>query len=365
MILAFGAFKGVATSSRTGHALAAMLRDANPRHAPAVRPLADGGEGTLEAFHHYLGGSIRREVVFGPMGSRVAADVLWLDSRTAVVESSQVVGYSLVRPERRDPWQASTFGVGELIARAAARGATTVYVTMGDSIVMDMGLGALRALGAQLLDRSGRPLPLSTFREAWQIEEIALPVVDDGLTVRILSDTRDYLVGEHGQVAVYGSQKGLRTGDHAAMAATADHVSRIFTKAFGRPVGNVPFSSGSGGLAAALHGYYGASLGHCVEWLFARTAIRDEIQSGRAVVTGEGSLDAQTRWGKIPWMVARLRPARLIVVAGSSTTEGRADIRAAAPESDVDFVDAPIDGLAVDAWLRTVYAAVVAKSGVD
>jgi glycerate 2-kinase len=352
VIVALGAYKGFLTSGVAGRLVAEEVRTHDPRLAPTVLPLGDGGEGTLEAMSHYFGGRWTTEVVVGPLGDPIKAPLLWLNQSTAAIESAAVVGYSLLPEQKRDPWRASSEGVGELIVRAKEQGARRIYVTMGDSVVMDMGLGALRALGVRMLDAYGLEVRISSLLDAHNIVSLAVPSGSLDLSLVVLSDTLDQVIGPHDQVSAYGAQKGLALDDVGPMSRVTRHVAGMLEGSFGMPVASIPLSSGSGGLAAALHGLFHAPLEHCVPWLFSRTGIDRLIRSADIVITGEGRLDSQTRWGKVPWMVSALRPARLIVLAGGADVDGIADIDDAMAGGLVDVITVPADGREGKHWAK-------------
>jgi glycerate 2-kinase len=326
IIVVPGSYKSTLTSLEASGILTDILSTLLPRADVSRLVFADGGEGTLEAFQYNFGGEIRIYDVRGPLGRAVGAKTYW-SGDLAVIESAQAVGYSQVPSAERNPWVASSFGVGQLIRRVVADGARKIYVTMGDSATMDIGLGMLAALGVKF------------FSSTCRIEE---PVMKDMAAIRYfdasalgalrdveivgLGDTKDYLCGQDGQAEVYGNQKGLRPEDIRA----ADEALANFAELIGRyanmDVARLPMGSGSGGLGAAISAFFGKRLEHTLEYLTTRTDLEAKLATADLIITGEGRLDGQTKWGKVPHFMASISGATCIAIVGSYSAEGKRDL---------------------------------------
>lgn len=211
IVVAMDSFKGSLSSGQAGQAVRAGVLRAIPSAEVTVRPLADGGEGTVEALVSGLGGRLRRVTVTGPLGAPVdCAYGILPDGRTAVVEMSGAAGLTLVDPARRDPLHATTRGVGEVLRDAMDQGCRRFIVGIGGSATNDGGAGMLQALGYAFLDERGRPIApgaaglaeLHTISAAHVLPELA------ECRFRIACDVTNPLCGPQGCSAVYGPQKG-------------------------------------------------------------------------------------------------------------------------------------------------------------
>ena len=208
-VIAIDSMKGSLSSRQAGEAAAQGLRRVFPQGEVVVRPLADGGEGTVEALADSLNGRLETAAVTGPMGETVEA-VYAIAGQTAVIEMAAAAGLPMVPPEERNPLRATTRGVGELIADAIAKGCRRFVVGIGGSATNDGGAGMLQALGFSLLDREGNPIAPGAeglARLASVSGENALPQLKD-CRFRVACDVNNPLCGERGASAVYGPQKG-------------------------------------------------------------------------------------------------------------------------------------------------------------
>ena len=294
VVISIDSFKGSLSSVEAGRAAAEGVRRACPDAVCVVRPLADGGEGTVDALAAGLGGEIRTVTVRGPMGRPTVARYA-LVGDLAVMEMAQAAGITLVPPDERNPLLASTYGVGEMILDAVAQGARRFVVGIGGSATNDAGRGMLEALG--LLDGQTRgTTPLVSFGSG------ARPRLQkDDLSFQIACDVANPLCGPNGASAVFGPQKGATP----EMVAELDARLRAFAAAHGDP-GVTPGDGAAGGLGYAFRVFLGATLMPGVDLILATTKLEDEIADADVVVTGEGRLDGQTVMGKAPIGVARL-----------------------------------------------------------
>lgn len=340
VVLAIDSFKGSASSEEVEAWLAEGMRAAVPELDIIEIPMADGGEGTMEAFRAVLGGEVRRVAVSGPFGGMrdaaylaVCADGNDLErpgAPLAVIEMAQAAGIAASPCTNDSALAATTRGVGELLLAAVAAGARTVYVGLGGSATTDGGAGMLQALGARLLDGAGNEVGpgLAGLRDVASID--LSPALDAlaGVKIRVLSDVRSPLVGARGAVRVFGPQKGLGTGlgqeEREELLSACDRSMAVYAGRLtaardaldgtrlqvaapgARPksLGGVPGAGAAGGLGAAFLAL-GAELTSGVDALLDLVEFDELARGARAVVTGEGSIDAQTAEGKVPAGVAR------------------------------------------------------------
>ena len=291
-------------------------------------PVADGGDGTIAAA--VSAGYRRVEVeVPGPVGQAVIASFALLDG-TAVIEAAQACGLTLLPPGELAPLTATSRGVGELILAATAMGAKRIVLGVGGVATTDGGAGLLQALGARLADESGRPLPAggAALNRLAALDLSGLRQ-ESGVEFWLASDVDNPLLGPSGAAAVYGPQKGASGEDvrllESGLARWAD-----FAEAAGAGprsplrVADQPGAGAAGGLGFAALRFLGARMRPGIELLLELASFDDRLDEARLVITGEGSLDAQTLHGKAPVGVARAAaahtpPVPVVAVAGRCT----------------------------------------------
>ena len=312
VVVAIDSFKGSLSSLEAGEAAAVGVRRAIPDADCVVRPLADGGEGTVDALVGGMGGEFREVRVTGPAGRPVVARYGLLPGGTAVMEMAQAAGITLVSDEERNPCTTTTFGVGEMVLDAVAHGATRIVMGIGGSATNDAGAGMLQALGFRLLGADGADLPRGGAALAG-LSRIVRPELPP-LSFRIACDVANPLCGPNGASAVFGPQKGATPGMVAELDAALAHFASV---AGGEP--DSPGAGAAGGLGYAFSAFLGAELVPGVELVLQETRLSDDLRGADVVVTGEGRLDGQTVMGKAPIGVARLAKgfgARVLAFSG-------------------------------------------------
>lgn len=328
VVVAMDSFKGSLTSLAAGAAAREGILRADPAAEVLVRPLADGGEGTVEALVSGMGGRLRTVRVTGPLGEGVdcAYGVL---GDTAVIEMAGAAGLPLVPTEERDPLRTTTYGVGEVIADAIAQGCRRFLVGIGGSATNDGGAGMLQALGFGLLDAEGRDIPRGAqgLKKLARIETAgALPALA-GCRFRVACDVTNPLCGEKGASAVFGPQKGARPADIPRMDAWLAAYAQIAAKAFPGADPEAPGTGAAGGLGFAFRTFLSGELEPGVQIVLEETRLAEALAGADVVVTGEGRLDGQTAMGKAPVGVARLAKARgclVLALAGGVTRDAGA-----------------------------------------
>lgn len=328
VVVAMDSFKGSLTSLAAGEAAREGILRADPAAEVLVRPLADGGEGTVEALVSGMGGRLRTVRVTGPLGEGVdcAYGVL---GDTAVIEMAGAAGLPLVPAEERDPLRTTTYGVGEVIADAIAQGCRRFLVGIGGSATNDGGAGMLQALGFGLLDAEGRDIPRGAqgLKKLARIETAgALPALA-GCRFRVACDVTNPLCGEKGASAIFGPQKGARPADIPRMDAWLAAYAQIAAKAFPGADPEAPGTGAAGGLGFAFRTFLSGELEPGVQIVLEETRLAEALAGADVVVTGEGRLDGQTAMGKAPVGVARLAKARgclVLALAGGVTRDAGA-----------------------------------------
>ncbi|MCM2268393.1 MAG: glycerate kinase, partial [Elusimicrobiales bacterium] len=307
-------------------AAARGARRALPGASVSLLPVADGGDGLLEALRPALGGRFLRARVEGPGGRPVGARWL-LAGRTAVIEMAEASGLRLLAGRLR-PLDASTRGVGQLMAAAARRGAREIIVGLGGSASNDGGAGCAGAFGFLLLDARGRPVPpgargLANLR-------VILPgagaAAARALRVTGLADVRNRLCGPLGSARVFGPQKGAGPAEVEFMERALRNYSRVLKRCLGRDVSRLAGGAAAGGLGAGLAAFFGAELQDGAAFVLEKIGFGRALARANLLITGEGCFDEQTFYGKAPGAAiaaARLRGIPVVVVCGSSRIRGR------------------------------------------
>lgn len=357
VLLAIDSFKGSVSSTQAEAAVAEGVRRVWPDAEVRALPLADGGEGTLDAIAA-RGGELLTCEVTGPLGDRVSARML-VDGEheSAVIEMAEAAGIGFSPCTESAALAATTYGVGELMLRAVRAGAKTIYIGLGGSATNDGGAGMLQALGARVVDDQGCDIApgLAGLEHVVSIDlEPALRALN-GAHVVVLSDVENPLVGRRGALAVFGGQKGLPTGDAEALGkydswmvgygrlldaaiagARAQGLLRVpeGARTFGSVLG-VPGAGAAGGLGAALLAL-GAELRSGVETVFDLTGFDGRVRDVDLVITGEGNMDEQSAAGKAPVGVARR--AKRYGKPVAAVVGGRADNLDAVYGQGVDLV---------------------------
>jgi glycerate kinase len=304
-------FKGTLTASEAADAIAEGWRLADGRAEIDRVPVADGGEGTLDALVSALGGRLERARVRGPLGDPVVAPYGIAETgrgRVAIVEMARASGISLVPEERRRPRRATTFGTGELVLAACRHRPRRVIVCIGGSATTDGGGGMAQALGARLLDEEGNeigPGGGALVRLA-TIDVRGLAPEVRGVEFVVASDVDSSLVGPGGAAAVFGPQKGASPEDVRVLDEALGHYAAVIRRDLALDVRNQPGAGAAGGLGAGLVAFLGARLRPGFEVVAEAVGLPDRLASAEVAVTGEGKYDRSTERGKAPAGVLRL-----------------------------------------------------------
>lgn len=318
---AFDSFKGSISSVEAGNAAADGIRRVFPDAEIIVRPMADGGEGTVSAVTAALGGSIVSAEVNDPLGNIISAEY-GIAGDTAVMEMSAAAGLTLVPEALRDPMKASTYGVGMMIADAVCRGCRNFIIGIGGSATNDCGVGMLTALGFGFFDREGRIIRNGAvgLGDICRIDtENVLPQLGK-CRFSIACDVTNPLCGENGCSYVYAPQKGASAEDIPVMDRNIRHFADIAEKCGFDSDIDYSGSGAAGGLGYAFRTFLGGELVHGAELIIRETKLEKYIEGSDFLLTGEGRTDNQTAMGKAPLAaagLARKHNIPVIVLSGS------------------------------------------------
>jgi glycerate 2-kinase len=325
-------FKGSLSATQVAARIASGLARAGFTGDAVRLPVADGGDGTVDAA--IAAGYRRIDVdVHGPVGRAVTASFAMLDG-TAVIEAAQACGLTLLPAGELAPLTATSRGVGELILAAARMRATRVLLGLGGVATTDGGAGLVQALGARLTDESGQELPAGGAGLSG-LGKLDLSRMRDlsGIEFLVASDVDNPLLGPSGAAAVYAPQKGASAADVPVLEAGLARWADVAEEAWGRSVRDVAGAGAAGGLGFAALLFLGALLRPGISLLLDMLSFSEHLDGARLVITGEGALDEQTLRGKAPFGVARAAaahcpPVPVVAVAGVCTLSA-AQLRAA------------------------------------
>ena len=303
VVVVVDSFKGSMSSMEAGNAAAEGIRRADPKAEVIVRPLADGGEGTVEAIVGGRNGEMRQIKATGPLGKAVTCSYgIIKETKTAVIEMSAAAGITLVSGEEKNPLYTTTRGVGEMIKDAISLGCRRFIVGIGGSATNDGGVGMLQALGYGFLDRNGNQIPYGAIGLK-ELEKITDDQVLPELSMcefRIACDVTNVLCGRDGCSVVYGPQKGASQEIIRDMDAWLLHYAQLAKGKYAKADPLFPGTGAAGGMGFAFLTFTNAVLESGIRIVLDELRLEDDIKSADVVVTGEGRLDGQTAMGKAP-----------------------------------------------------------------
>ncbi|ELQ6016195.1 glycerate kinase [Cronobacter sakazakii] len=327
IVIAPDSFKESLSAMDVAKAIEAGFREIYPQAHYVCVPMADGGEGTVEAMVAATGGQIITTPVTAPLGNKVDGFFGLLgDGETAVVEMAAASGLHLVPTAQRDPRITTSYGTGELILAALERGVKAIIIGIGGSATNDGGAGMMQALGARFLDGEGRELAPGGAALA-RLERLDLSALDPRLaqvSVTAACDVDNPLCGEKGASAVFGPQKGATPAIVTELDAALRRFGEQLEAATGKAIIRAPGAGAAGGMGAALLGMLNAELRPGIEIVIESLGLAQAVRDADLVITGEGRLDSQSIHGKTPVGVARVakqfqRP--VVAIAGSLTPD--------------------------------------------
>lgn len=326
IVAALDSFKGSLTSLQAGSAVKEAALALDPESQVTICAVADGGEGTVDALIGGMGGSFVGVSVTGPLGTPVNTYYGILKNKTAVLEMSAAAGITLVPPERRNPLQTTTYGVGEMIKDAILQGCRRFIVGIGGSATNDGGVGMLSALGFRFLDENRNPITMNGAGLS-KLAEIdatgAMPELKQ-CSFRVACDVTNPLCGELGCSAVFGPQKGATPEIIERMDRWLARYAGLAKEIYPNADPAFPGSGAAGGLGFAFRTFLQGELESGVQIVLEETGLEEHVKTADLVVTGEGKLDAQTVMGKTPAGVAALAKKydkKVIAFAGCVTED--------------------------------------------
>ena len=307
VVVAIDSFKGSLSSLEAGMVIKDSITKVLPDAKVSVRPLADGGEGTVEALTLGMGGKLETVTVTGPLGQPVSCVFgILTESQTAIIEMSGAAGITLVPEQDRNPLHTTTYGVGEVIKYAISKGCRHFIIGIGGSATNDGGIGMLQALGYGMLNKDGKQVPFGAkgLKELETItDEYVLPELKE-CTFKIACDVTNILCGEQGCSAVFGPQKGATPPMIMQMDKWLAYYAKLTSDKYPHANAKQAGTGAAGGLGFAFLSYTNAVLESGIKIVLEETKLEEYVKTADIVVTGEGRLDGQTIFGKAPIGVA-------------------------------------------------------------
>lgn len=329
VVVAIDSLKGSLTSLEAGEAIQEGILRAISDAEVIVRPLADGGEGTVEALTKGMNGRYEKITVTDPLGRPTDAVYGILeDSHTAIIEMSAAAGITLIDAKDRNPMNTTTYGVGELIKDAIGKGCRHFFIGIGGSATNDGGIGMLQALGYGMLDTEGKQVSFGAKGLAELVsitDEDVLPELKE-CTFQIACDVKNPLCGELGCSAIFGPQKGATPDMIAQMDSWLGKYALLTANRYKKADSQYPGTGAAGGMGFAFLSYMNAELRAGVQIVLEETKLEEYIRNADIVVTGEGCLDGQSVMGKAPIGVAALAKKhhkKVIAFAGCVTEDAK------------------------------------------
>ncbi|GGB53010.1 glycerate kinase [Lentibacillus populi] len=325
IIIAADSFKGSATTFEVADFIEKGIKRVEPSAAVTKLPLADGGEGTVEALVTALNGRYIEKEVTGPLGKKVTAKFGLIDNDIAVIAMAEASGLTLIKKEDRNPFKTTTYGTGELIKVAFDYGVKEILVGIGGSATNDAGVGMAQALGVTFKDRYNKEIGFGA--EALEnMEYIDTSNIDSRVKntkITVFSDVTNPLCGKNGASYVYGPQKGASIKDVERLDQLLDRYGKKLEEQLNIHIMNKEGAGAAGGLGAGLLAFCNAEIYSGIDKILEKIKLEDHMKNADLVITGEGKLDFQSVYGKAPIGVAKIAKQYnipVIAVVGSEET---------------------------------------------
>lgn len=327
ILISIDSLKGSLSSIEAGNAIKKGILKVKEGAQVKILPLADGGEGTVDALVQWMNGKKETIEVTGPIAKKVDATYgLLKNTSTAIIEIAQASGLTLVPTELRNPLYTTTYGVGEIIKEAINKGYRNFIVGIGGSATNDAGIGMLQALGFEFYDENNKLVGLGgkVLNEIRHIKiENRLKELDE-CKFKIACDVNNPLFGKNGAAYIYGSQKGATSEIIEELDNGLRNFSKVVKNYLSKDVANVEGAGAAGGLGFAFLAFLNSKLESGIKIILEEIKLEEELKDADFVITGEGRLDNQTAMGKAPIGVAKLAKkygVKVIGLAGATTED--------------------------------------------
>lgn len=319
VVVAIDSFKGCMSSLEAGNCIREAVEDTGYVSDIKVFPLADGGEGTVEALMSCMHGKEIEVEVTGPLGEKVSSYYGVLEEeKLAVMEMANVAGITMVADRSKNPMNTTTYGVGEMILDAANRGCREFIIGIGGSATNDGGLGMLTALGVEFYNKEGKKAGIFG-RDVMRVDRVDTSHLAEVLKechFTIMCDVTNPLCGEMGSSAIYGPQKGATAKTIVQMDEGLKQYAEVIRRDTGKDFANAEGAGAAGGLGFAFLTFLNTTMSAGISYILDKLGLDEEMKDADIVITGEGKLDAQTAMGKAPAGVAAMAKKHGALVLG-------------------------------------------------
>ena len=319
VVVAIDSFKGCMSSLEAGNCIREAVEDTGYVSDIKVFPLADGGEGTVEALMSCMHGKEIEVEVTGPLGEKVSSYYGVLEEeKLAVMEMANVAGITMVADCSKNPMNTTTYGVGEMILDAANRGCREFIIGIGGSATNDGGLGMLTALGVEFYNKEGKKAGIFG-RDVMRVDRVDTSHLAEVLKechFTIMCDVTNPLCGEMGSSAIYGPQKGATAKTIAQMDEGLKQYAEVIRRDTGKDFADAEGAGAAGGLGFAFLTFLNTTMSAGISYILEKLGLDEEMKDADIVITGEGKLDAQTAMGKAPAGVAAMAKKHGALVLG-------------------------------------------------
>lgn len=348
VVVAIDSLKGSLSSVDAGNVIKEGVLKSCPDAEVVVKPLADGGEGTIEALVEGMKGTEYKIEVHGPLDKKVTASygIIEEGEKTAIIEMAQSAGITLVSKQERNPLYTTTYGVGEIIKDAIHRGCRNFIVGIGGSATNDAGIGMMQALGYKFYDADGNLLGLGgqILDKIHRIDDTkALKEISE-CSFKVACDVNNPLYGKNGASYIYGPQKGATEEIVKILDDGLINLSKVVNNTYGESYENTPGAGAAGGLGYGFLTFLNAKLESGIDIILKEINLEEDIKDADIVVTGEGRLDAQTIRGKAPIGVAKLakKYSKKVIGLGGSMTKDAYDANEYGIDAVFSIVNEPM-----------------------
>lgn len=326
VVVAIDSFKGSLSSFEVGTAVKNGILKVYNDASVIVLPIADGGEGTVDALTKSLNGKLKTVTVTNPLGDKIKATYGIINENTAVIEMSSAGGITLIPKEHLNPLKATTYGVGEMIKDAVTNGVTNFIIGIGGSATNDGGVGMLQALGFKFLDNNGNSIPFGAggLKNLTTIDDSEVIPQLKNCTFNVACDVKNPLCGERGCSRVFSPQKGAKPNDIDIMDGYLLNYANLTKKLYPNSNKDLEGAGAAGGLGFAFSSYLNAKLTSGINLILDTINFESIIKGADLVVTGEGRMDKQSAMGKTPFGIAtRAKKYNIPVIAfvGSASSD--------------------------------------------
>lgn len=319
ILVAPNAFKNSLTAGKAAEAICKGLKQSSLLCTSTCFPVGDGGDGTAALLLKHMNGTKVTVAVQDPLGRKINASYgLAGNDKTAIIELADASGIKLLQPHEYDPLHTTTYGTGELIKSALNKGVNKIMLCIGGSATVDAGTGILQALGIKFCDDKGielTQLPASLKMLAG-IDQTQIDTRLRHIELIVLCDVENHLLGENGAANIFAVQKGASKNDVLRLEACIMHLRTVLFNETGKDMAIIKHGAAAGGVAAALHTFLNAKLVNGIDYFLDITGFQKALDKASIVITGEGSIDAQTLQGKAPFGVAKQAKEKSITVIG-------------------------------------------------